>query len=319
MVAGPLGESRRAIEVARAAESAGFELLGLGDNQTLWLDVYISLALAAQATNSIRLGPTVTNAVTRHLAVTAGAVATLDELSSGRAFLGIGPGDSAVYNAGAKPARMDDLESAIRAIRDLRPAWANRQVPIYVSAEGPKGLAMAGRIADGALVSFGLEREEIREAGLRIADSARSAGRRVEDVEIWFAARVTIAPTVDEAMQRARSGMAAVAHHALRFPARASGVPSELVQPLEKLNAAYLTSEHAAAGTTHNSELVEQLGLMPFLARRYGLVGTAAECAVRVEELTRMGVERLLLMFSGAKLVEQVAQWRDEVMPLVNA
>ncbi len=318
MVVGPLGESRRAIDLARAAESAGFALLGFGDNQTLWRDVYVSLALAAQATTSLRLGPTVTNVVTRDLAVTAGAIATLDELGSGRAFLGLGPGDSAVYSAGARPARMDDVESAIHTVRRLRPSWARRQAPIYVPAEGPKGLALAGRVADGALVSFGLCEPEIREARRRIAEAAESAGRQAEDIDVWFSARVTLGSTTDEAMARARSGMAAVAHHALRIPARAIGIPPELVEPLERLNAGYRTSEHAAAGATHNAELVERLGLMPFLTERYGLVGTAADCAARVGELMRAGVDRLLLMFSGEDLVDQVTRWRDEVMPAVT-
>ena len=332
MLAGPLGESRRAADLARAAESAGFEMIGLGDNQSLWQDVYISLAVAAQATRSIRLGPTVTNVVTRHLAVTAGAIMTLDELSSGRAILGLGTGDSAVYGAGDRPARMAAVESgaqAIRAVldggsvgagdREFRVGWARRAVPIYLAAEGPKGLAMAGRVADGALVSYGLGEADISRARDLIAAGARSAGRAPAAVEVWFSARVSLAATAEEAMRRARSGMAAVAHHALRFPAGSGAVPPELVLRLARLNAEYRPAEHATSGPSHNAGLVEELGLMPFLTERYGLVGTAEQCARRVEQLAGAGVDRLLLMFSGDDLIEQVEIWRDEVMPRVHA
>lgn len=329
IVAGPLGEARNAALLARSAEAAGFELLGLGDNQSLWRDVYVSLAFAAQATTSLRLGPCVTNVVTRHLAVTAGAAATVDEVSGGRAFVGLGPGDSAVLSAGERPARLAEVAAGVVAIRamlsgdtvhgngkSMHARWSRRALPIFVAAEGPRGLEMAGRVADGAFVSFGLTREHIDAGRAHIAAGAAEAGCSPDAVEVWHAARVTVADTRAKAIRRARGGMAAVAHHALRFPHRAD-VPAHLVQPLADLNQRYRTSEHAQAGDTFNAELVEGLGLMPYLTERYAIVGTAEDCAQRVSELVTCGVTRLLLMFSGEELAEQATAWRRDVMPLV--
>jgi 5,10-methylenetetrahydromethanopterin reductase len=331
VVAGRLGKARNVVGVARAAEEAGFELLGLGDNQSLWQDVYVSLALAAEATSKIRLGPCVTNLVTRHMAVTASAIATVDEVSGGRAFLGVGPGDSSVYNVGAQPARLSEVESGVTSIRTMlsgqevsdggrmmHVSWSARSVPIFVAAEGPKGLAMAGRVADGAFVSFGLTPADIQAAEEHIARAAAAAGRAHDAFEIWHAARVTMAGDEGEAMQRARSGMASVAHHALRRPREARGVPVDLVVPLEQLNARYRPTEHAEFGNSFNARLVDDLGLMPYLTNRYGMVGTAEQCAQRVAELSRGGVRRLLLMFSGLDLEEQIHRWRHDVMPLVD-
>jgi 5,10-methylenetetrahydromethanopterin reductase len=332
VVAGRLGEARNVIPVARAAEEAGFELLGLGDNQSLWRDVYVSLTLAAGATSKIRIGPCVTNLVTRSVAVTTSAIASVDEVSGGRAFLGLGPGDSAVYNVGARPARLAEVEAGVKSIRAMLSGeevadnghvmhvrWSTRNVPIYVAAEGPKGLAMAGRVADGAFASFGLTAADVRAAEQHIATSATAAGRDKDSVEVWHAARVTVGTDADEAMQRARSGMASVAHHALRLPRAAGGVPDHLVEPLEELSAKYRTGEHAEFGDSFNARLVDSLGLMPYLTSRYGLVGTPVQCAQRVSELSRSGVRRLLLMFSGLDLEAQIHRWRNDVMPLVGA
>jgi 5,10-methylenetetrahydromethanopterin reductase len=327
IVVGPFGESRNVAPIARAAEECGFELLGLGDNQSLWRDVYISLAVAALETSNIRIGPCVTNVVTRHIAASAGAIATLDELSHQRAFLGLGPGDSAVFNIGSKPARLAEVESAAVAIRELlsgrriehagrsmHVGWSARAVPICLPAEGPKALAMAGRVADAAFVSYGLAPGEVASATAQIAAGALSVGRDLDAIEVWHAARVTIAPTADGAMQRARSGMASVAHHALRLSPEAKGVPSELIAPLSELNAKYRPGEHAQVGDTFNARLAEDLGLMPYLTERYGLVGTPAQVATRLSALTRAGVERLLLMFSGHDVEDQIHVWRRDVL-----
>ncbi len=331
VVAGRLGEARNVITIARAAEDAGFELLGLGDNQSLWQDVYVSLTLAAEATSKIRLGPCVTNLVTRHAAVTASAIATVDEVSAGRAFLGVGSGDSSVLNIGARPARLTEVETGVKSIRamlsgqevsdgdrTMHVRWSTRAVPIFVAAEGPKGLALAGRVADGAFVSFGLTSADIQAAEQHIAGAAVAAGRTQDAVEVWHAARVTMAGTDSEARQRARSGMASVAHHALRLPRAAIGVPLDLVDPLEELNAKYRTAEHAELGDSFNARLVDYLGLMPYLTSRYGMVGTVEQCARRVAELSRSGIRRLLLMYSGLDVESQIHLWRHDVMPLVD-
>ena len=80
----------------REAEDAGFELLGVGDSQSVFREAYVSLTVAALATRRARLGPLVSNPVTRHPVVTASAISSLDEVSDGRAVLGLGSGDSAL-------------------------------------------------------------------------------------------------------------------------------------------------------------------------------------------------------------------------------
>ncbi|HKX04227.1 MAG TPA: LLM class flavin-dependent oxidoreductase, partial [Methylomirabilota bacterium] len=100
-------------ELCREAEDAGFEWLGVADSQSVFRELYVALTLAALHTRRVRLGPLVTNPLTRHLVVTASAIASVDELVGGRAVLGLGSGDSAIYTVGAPPATLAGLEDAV--------------------------------------------------------------------------------------------------------------------------------------------------------------------------------------------------------------
>src|SRR5688572_17943123 len=100
-------------ELCREAEASGFDWLGVADSQSVFRELYVALTLAALNTSRLRLGPLVTNPLTRHLVVTASAIASIDELSKGRMVLGIGSGDSAIYTLGAPPATVAGLEDSI--------------------------------------------------------------------------------------------------------------------------------------------------------------------------------------------------------------
>ncbi|MBI4279724.1 MAG: LLM class flavin-dependent oxidoreductase, partial [Armatimonadetes bacterium] len=101
-----------AAEAARA-EQAGFDCAWIPDSQLLWRDVWVTLSAAALATSRIALGTNVTNPLTRHPTVTACAAASLDELSGGRAIVGIGPGESSVRVMGWNPAKVAAMKEAI--------------------------------------------------------------------------------------------------------------------------------------------------------------------------------------------------------------
>ena len=150
----------------RLAEAVGFDYIGVADSQSLFRELFVSLAVAAVETERVHLGPSVTNPLTRHPAVTASAMASLQELSGGRAFLGIGTGDSAILNVGLRPARLAALREYIGAVRAFMAGesaeylgreghvrWSSQPAPIMMSAEGPRTLRIAGEIADRAMIS----------------------------------------------------------------------------------------------------------------------------------------------------------------------
>src|SRR5919109_29334 len=106
-----VGLPKLAVRQAQAAERAGFDGFALVDSQNLAGDTYVGLALAAHATERIKLATGVTNPLTRHPAVTASAIATVQAESNGRAVLGIGRGDSSLAYLGLAPASMPVFDS----------------------------------------------------------------------------------------------------------------------------------------------------------------------------------------------------------------
>src|SRR5436309_12247248 len=106
-------------DLAARAEALGYDDFWLADER-FFREVYALLALAAARTTRIRLGPCVTDPFSRHPALTAMAIATLDEISGGRAVLGIGAGVSGFAELGIerkKPPRA--IREAIEVIRTL--------------------------------------------------------------------------------------------------------------------------------------------------------------------------------------------------------
>src|SRR5215208_4994207 len=166
---------QRLIELLRLAEGHGFESDWTYDSHVLWQESTPTLALAAAATERIKLGHMVTNPGTRDPTVVASAYATLQDISKGRMVMGIGRGDSARRYINQKPVPVATFEEAIRMIKpfmngervhwndaDLQLAWVRpglRPIEMHVAGYGPRVLGLAGRYGDraraGALVSGG--------------------------------------------------------------------------------------------------------------------------------------------------------------------
>ncbi len=210
------------IKLATTIESLGFDHLWLTESSLHARDPYQLLSLAAQATTRLQLGTAVTNPVTRHPALTAVAAATFAEVAGQRAILGIGAGDRPLAALGLKPARLATLEASVAAIRSLiagervtveTPSFslkdaylrfpANADLPIYVSASGPKTLTLAGSIADGVILLCGLDPTVVQWALERIDTGARLADRERPHVAVFIYG--IIDEDEDKAIEGARS------------------------------------------------------------------------------------------------------------------
>ena len=105
--------SRTALRI----EEEGFDGISFVDSQNLSGDVYVAMATAAVATETLELSTGVTNPVTRHPAVTASAIGSVQRVAGGRVQLGIGRGDSALAHIGRGPARVVDFERYLIAVQ----------------------------------------------------------------------------------------------------------------------------------------------------------------------------------------------------------
>ncbi|MDO5826366.1 MAG: 5,10-methylenetetrahydromethanopterin reductase [Methanosphaera sp.] len=155
------------LELIGIAEDIGFENVWITDHYNN-KNVFEILALAARETSTIHMGSGVSNPFIRNPVTIAQATTTLDEISNGRALLGIGPGDKATMNTlGIKWNKpLSAVADAVKLIRDVMDgkevkngarltgtSKVQDNIPIYVGAQGPKMLELSGKIADGSLVN----------------------------------------------------------------------------------------------------------------------------------------------------------------------
>ncbi len=295
------------LRYVRQAEEMGVEKIGMGDSQSLYHEMWVRTTLAAVNTQRVGVGTWCTNPLTRHPAVTASAAAAIDDLTGGRAFLGIGPGDSAVYNIGARPATLETLEAYIKAVRALleegratwrgREAsltWAKGRIPIGMPASGPRALRMAGRLADIVWVNTGIQPEPVAQAYELLEQGAKEAGRSLEDLEVWWVALPSIGDSYEGAVDELKFALASYAHIIFRFTLDGKAVPPHLEERIRRLCDGYQSRFHVTpSGVNPNAQLVDELGLADYLAHRLAIVGTAEQCLQRIQEVRRHGVERL--------------------------
>src|ERR687893_2796725 len=107
----------RFLALIRLAEEQGFDYGWTYDSHVLWQDSTALLTLAADRTERMKFGHFVTNPGTREPTVVASMYATLHDISSGRAVMGIGRGDSARRYINRQPVRVGRFEDAVRMIK----------------------------------------------------------------------------------------------------------------------------------------------------------------------------------------------------------
>ena len=186
-------EIQPTIDRAIRAEAGGFHQIWISESHLSVREVFVALTMIADRTKRVAIGPGVTNPVLRDITVTAAALSSIDDVSGGRLICGIGTGDTPIFMLGRQPARLAELRRAIQTNRDLtagrtvdyhgkpvKIAWARRQLPVYMSAEGPKTLALAGdlrRRLHGIGCGSRCDSVDARAGERRIANS-RTVGQR---------------------------------------------------------------------------------------------------------------------------------------------
>jgi 5,10-methylenetetrahydromethanopterin reductase len=311
---------------AERAEAAGWSGLGVVDSQNLSGDSYVALALAARATSRIGLATAVTNPVTRHPAVTAAAIASIQRLSGGRASLGIGRGDSALAHLGRSPLRVRAFERHLEVLQrylrgeaipfaaldfqeqlappveelalagaptESRIHWLgdDPKVPVEVAATGPRVIAVAARHADRVLLSVGADRDRLG-WGIEHARRARRESGR-DPGELRFGAYVNLVchPDVATARRLVSGGLATFARFAVMESGRIAGPASdEQRRVLGDVRRAYDMRLHTVVGSPQSGVLT------PEFVDRYAIVGAPSACVARLREIADLGIDKLMIV-----------------------
>ena len=314
--------------MAKAADRYGFDLIGIADTPGNAMDPWVAATMVAEATERARLAICVSNLASRHPAVSAAAIASLDLLAPNRAILGLGTGHSGTRNIGLARSGVAELAAGTAFIRQLlagRPAtwrgaeahlpWVQRSSPVFIAGSGPQALAAAGRTADGAFVNFGIAAENLAQTEAAVIAGARGAGRDPAEVEIWQIAALDCHR--DGAASRRRIGAILAfmaAGYILQGDLSARGVPAELHGGVVELKRRYSTRPGDA-----DAALVDELGLFDYLARRFAVYGTPDQCHAQMLAARSAGLRRAMFTVSlAADPVATVELFGSEVLPALR-
>lgn len=305
---------------ARRAEELGYDGIFLGESHLSSLDSFQTLASCAMITERVLLGIAVTNIVFRHPTVIAGAAASLNEISKGRAIMGLGTGDGPVYTQGLKAMPMKQFEEGVRLIRHLvrghRTSFPtgdlgigftiHQPAPIYVSAEGPKGLQLAGRSADGVILGTGFDLKVYEWAKQKIREGAAEIGRNENEVAVLAAGMLCVGDDGNDARKIVRNRIANRAHHNFRFTYET--VPPEELEGVKKFMAGFDVMKPM-------EDRVDPDLVNDYLVHRFSIAGTPAECLERIEELKAAGIDHLMLTPARKVYHETVEAFAAKVLP----
>jgi len=315
--------------MAEAADTLGYDMVGIADTPGIAMDPWVATTLLAEGTRRARVAVCVTNLVTRHPAIAAASIASVDLLAPGRAVLGVGVGHSGTRNLGAPSLPASELAEGVAFVKELlrgRSAsyrggaahlpWVKHASPVFLAASHPRSLKAAGAHADGVFINYGLAADNVAESEGAVVGAARAAGRKPDEIEIWQIACLDCGADGDASRRKIGAILAFVSAYVMGGGDLARrGVPAEHRAALLELRRRYSTRPGDA-----DAALVTELGLFEYLSRRLAICGTPDECLAQMRAAQAAGVRRL--MFSVSLAVDPLATVRlfgEKVLPAVRA
>lgn len=309
------------LSLVRDIEDWGFDQLWLTDSSLHARYVYAYLALAANQTRRISIGTSVTNPLTRHPAISAMAIATIDEISGGRAILGIGAGDRPLNALGLEPASITTLRDSVHIARRLFRGEevtfssdgirlnaaqfhvsSRENIRIFVGASGPKTLQLAGEIADGVIVLAGLFPEGIEYALGHIRKGSARAERPEPEVAGFMYGSLRNDPQI--AIEEARPIAAWFCQTAPRY-CRLAGMPDEIC---ESVRGSYRGGEFQEA--LHAAQRIPD-----HMVKKVALAGTPEEGRRKVQMLLDAGIRSIVLFPLGSDRRSVIRAFAESIIP----
>lgn len=297
------------VAFARTAEECGYDAMFVPE---AWgRDAFVTLGALARVTERISLGTGIVNVYSRTPALLAMAAVTLDELSGGRAILGLGTSGQRVIEGWhgvpmTRPLRrLRETTEAVRAIvggsrrgytgetLSVAPGFAvtlarpRDRIPIYHASLTPRAIRQCAEVADGWL-PYLTSPETLRADIVAIEETLRGAGR--ERASFTVAPFLPVLVTDDETAARALirrhlafyiGGMGrfyreAVAHHGF-------------AESAEKIERLWSARERDAAADAVTDELLDA----------FVIVGDAGRCRARLDDYRAAGADLPVLALPG--------------------
>ena len=267
-------------------------------------NVYSMLTLLALRTRTIKLGPGVTNPYHINPALTASAIGTINEISGGRAVLGIGAGDKVTFDrigiAWEKPlARMREAVEIIRQLHagksvtydgkvfkfnGARLGFKTGSIPIYIGAQGPKMLQLAAEIGDGVLINAS-HPKDFEEAKGNIDAGLNKAGKSRDAFDTVAYASMSVDKNRDNARNAARIVVAFIVAGSPDVVLQRHGLSDEAVNKVrDALNAAFTKGDWPGVAKAVTDEMIDI----------FSISGTPDDVIERINELSKAGVTQVV-------------------------
>jgi len=304
------------------AERGGFSNLWITDHFNN-RNVYATLTAAAIYTNKIIFGPGVTNPYMVNPVFTAQAIATLNEMAPSRVVLGIGAGDKTTLDtvgvAMEKP--LTAIQESVDIIRKMtngetvayqgevfKTAGAKflfkprGKIPVYVGAQGPKMLALAGKIGDGVLINA-CHPKDVEYAVNCVKEGINEASKSPSEVDV--AAYTSF--SVHEDIKKASKAAVPVVSFIV------AGSPPQLLQrhgidvkKAEEIKEALKANDWGKAFS----------GVTPEMISAFSVCGTPDTCIERITELSKSGISQFVVGSPiGANVREAIKLISQKIVP----
>jgi 5,10-methylenetetrahydromethanopterin reductase len=336
---------------AKLAEECGFTHVWVGDTQMMAGDVYVCLGLIAHNTKHVKIGTGVAVPGTRIAPVTAHSIATVNQLAPGRVILGIGTGNTAWRAMGMPPRSLGQLREHVRVVRGLLQGreveyqegettrairffhqdyqFINTRdaIPIYIAANAPRAMEVAGEIGDGFITSRTNSLAGWRTAWEQVCGGAERAGKNpsgLYSVILTTACLLRPGESLDSPRVQAQVGpWALVALHGLYETAK---TPEAAPEPLRSLFTAYRTfiEQRGLAKERYYLTLHEGHGLYvrpeekrfvtPEVVQVTTMTATAEDLREQLHALEDAGVKQVAFVPTPDAFVEFVREFGSKVI-----
>jgi len=282
------------------AEKNGFNNLWITDHFGN-RNVYVTLAAVAVYTNKITLGTGVTNPWMVNPVITAQAIGTLDELAPGRVVLGIGAGDKTTLDAvGVEMGKpLAAVKETIEIFRKMTAGESvayqgevfkiagakfnftiKRKIPVYVGAQGPKMLEMAGKIGDGVLINAS-HPSDVEYAVKTINEGIKQAGKKPSDVDITAYTSFSVNEDIKKALKAASPVVAFIV----------AGSPAAVLEK-HGINPAKANEIGTALKAGDFGKAIG--AVTPEMIDAFSICGTPDMCIARIAELRKIGISQFV-------------------------
>ncbi len=311
-------------EMATLIDDLGFEHVWYIDHQLGMKDIYATMNMTALATKNLKIGTAVTNLKTRHPTVTACGHAAVDELSNGRAMLGLGAGWVAVNSIGQTPSKISELKDGILALKGMfrgdevdyegnkmRLAMADRQIPIYLAVTQPRILKLAGEVADGAILMGAADVDLINWQMEFIYQGLEAAGRDRSEIDIDFMCTTSVQDDQALALNDVRSWAATQAATFTEWKQIPPGWEKHK-KLWDQVLESYHFENHLSLHASHQGHVTDEW------TQTVAIAGDVDYCVGRIKEVAKCDIDRISFPLHSGGRQRRLETFANEVIPRVK-